>query len=91
MPTRPSKEPLHNRAAEEALRRIEEARKSNASTLDLSRLKLSTLPEAIGQLSQLRQLGVYGNQLSTLPEAIGRLSQLQQLDLSRNIRAFVNR
>src|SRR6516225_4070450 len=84
MPTRPSKEPLRNRAAEEALRRIEEARKSNASTLDLSRLKLSTLPEAIGHLSQLQGLSLDFNQLSTLPEAIGRLSQLQGLYLPGN-------
>jgi hypothetical protein len=45
-------------ATKEALRRIEEARKSGASHLDLSKLKLSTLPEAIGQLSQLQQLNL---------------------------------
>ena len=50
----------------------------------LSNLKLSTLPEAIGRLCQLRRLDLSGNQLSTLPKAIGRLSQLQGLYLSAN-------
>ena len=52
--------------------------------LDLYGNQLSTLPEAIGQLSQLQVLDLSGNQLSTLPEAIGQLSQLQGLDLSSN-------
>src|SRR5262245_4040221 len=84
MPNRPTKEPKRDPATEEVLRRIEEARKSKASTLDLSSRKLSTLPEAIGQLSQLQKLDLHGNQLSTLPEAIGQLSQLQKLDLHGN-------
>jgi hypothetical protein len=46
--------------------------------------KLSTLPEAIDQLSELQALDLSNNQLSTLPEAIGRLSQLQELNLSGN-------
>ena len=50
----------------------------------MSKLKLSTLPEAIGRLSQLQTLDLSDNQLSTLPEAIGQLSQLQKLDLSHN-------
>jgi Leucine-rich repeat (LRR) protein len=36
--------------------------------LGLSRLQLSTLPEAIGLLSQLQELDLSTNQLSTLPE-----------------------
>ena len=84
MSNRSSEEPLRDRATEEALRRIEQARKNGARKLDLSDLKLSTLPEAIGQLSQLQELYLSGNQLSTLPEAIGQLSQLQELDLSGN-------
>ena len=43
---------------------------------------LTELPEAIGQLSQLRELYLAANQLSSLPEAIGQLSQLQTLHLS---------
>jgi internalin A len=50
MPKRPFKEPRRDPATEEALRRIEEARKNSARKLHLSDLKLSTLPEAIGQL-----------------------------------------
>ena len=69
---------------EEALLRIEKAWESGASVLNLSDFKLSTLPEAIGQLSRLHELNLSGNQLSTLPEAIGRLSELQRLDLSIN-------
>jgi Leucine-rich repeat (LRR) protein len=84
MPTRPSKDPPCDPATEEALRCIEEARKSGARKLDLSRLELSALPEAIGQLSQLEELDLSGNQLNTLPEAIGQLSQLEELDLSGN-------
>ena len=66
------------------MRRIEEARKNGARKLELSDLKLSTLPEAIGRLLQLQVLDLVDNQLSTLPEVIGRLSKLQVLYLTRN-------
>src|SRR5271165_3407521 len=84
MPKRPSKEPSRDPATEEAIRRIEEARESGAWKLDLSELKLSALPEAIGQLSQLHELSLSGNRLNTLPEAIGQLSQLRKLYLHNN-------
>jgi internalin A len=84
MPKWPLKEPSRDRATEEALRRIEEARKSGARKLDLSDIELSTLPEAIGQLSKLWELDLSGNQLSTLPEAIGQLTSLQTLILRSN-------
>jgi internalin A len=64
--------------------RIEEARKSKATELDLSGEGLSQLPESLGQLSQLQQLDLDGNQLTAVPEALGQLSQLQQLDLNGN-------
>lgn len=81
MPKWPFKEPSD--PAGKALYRIEEARKNGAQGLNLSN-QLSTLPEAIGQLTQLRSLDLAGNQLSTLPGAIGQLSMLQRLDLSGN-------
>jgi internalin A len=80
----PFKEPPRDPATEEALRRIEEARKRGARTLDLSDLQLSALPESIGQLSQLQVLSVSNNLLSTLPESIGQFTELQELNLSRN-------
>ena len=76
--------PKWEEPTEEALRRIEEARKSRATKLHLLGLELSALPEAIGQLSQLQQLNLSKNQLSTLPEAIARLAQLRELNLSGN-------
>ena len=78
MPKWPSKEPARHSVTEEALRRIEETRESGARMLDLSYLKLRTLPEAIGRLTQLTALNLSANQLSTLPESIGQLFQLQR-------------
>src|SRR5271165_4566007 len=76
--------PVTGEPAEEALRRIEEARERGARTLDLSDLQLSALPESIGRLSGLQELNLSRNQLSALPESIGQLSQLQVLDLFNN-------
>src|SRR5437762_3528963 len=64
--------------------RIEEARKSKATELDLSGEELSQLPEALGQLSQLQQLYLHSNQLTAVPEGLGQLSQLQVLRLDGN-------
>ena len=64
--------------------RIEEARKSKATELDLSGERLSQLPESLWQLSQLQVLYLNGNQLTAVPEALGQLSQLQWLSLSGN-------
>ncbi|MBW4473355.1 MAG: leucine-rich repeat domain-containing protein [Stenomitos rutilans HA7619-LM2] len=68
----------------EAERRIQEARRSNATFLDLSRLGLSRIPEAIDQLTQLTRLDLYQNQLTSVPESLGNLSQLTTLDLYQN-------
>jgi Leucine-rich repeat (LRR) protein len=56
--------------------RIEDARKSKAAELDLSREGLSQLPKSLGQLSQLQQLDLSGNQLTAVPEVLGQLSRL---------------
>lgn len=76
-----------------AEKKIEEALQSGATELDLRDMKLTELPESIGQLKQLRKLDLGHdrqkkvadkNQLTTLPDSLGQLTQLQTLDLSEN-------
>eukprot|EP01084_Bolivina_argentea_P005301 10018_1 len=44
-----------------------------------------TLPQSIGNLTQLQYLSFWGNGLSgTIPDSIGQLTQLQYLDLDSN-------
>ena len=71
--------------------KIEEARRSGATQLNLSgnycakdSEKLTELPEALGQLTRLQKLNLSRNQLTSLPESLGRLTQLETLNLSRN-------
>ena len=54
-------------AYQEALQRIEDARQSGATELDLTHRGLTTLPPEIGQLTALQRLTVHGNQLTALP------------------------
>jgi hypothetical protein len=73
-----------------AEQKIEEARRSGARQLDLSgdhdqkKLKLTELPESLGQLTQLQELNLSRNQLTALPDWLGKLTQLQTLDLVEN-------
>ncbi len=74
-----------------AEKKIEEARRSGATELDLScryvaedSEMLTELPESLGQLTQLQTLSLSHNKLTALPESLGQLTQLQTLDLSYN-------
>ncbi len=79
-------------AYREAEKRIEQAKANRSIELDLSNLGLRELPEAMGQLVDLKVLHLgYDykkegdrNQLTTLPEFLVNLSQLQQLSLYDN-------
>ncbi|MBI5715702.1 MAG: leucine-rich repeat domain-containing protein [Chloroflexi bacterium] len=79
-------------AYRKAEKKIEEARRSGATNLDLSNPQykdpkppqLTELPEALGQLTQLQSLNLSYNQLTTLPEWLGQLTQLRSLDISYN-------
>lgn len=71
--------------------KIEEARRTGAIELDLSRERkakdsesLTELPESLGLLTQLLALNASNNQLTALPESLGQLTQLQMLDLASN-------
>ena len=63
---------------------IAAARKSRDTSLKLHRIGLTTLPEALGQLTTLQELYLYDNQLTTLPEVMGQLTALRELYLYNN-------
>jgi internalin A len=71
-------------AYEIALQRIEEARVSGVTELDLSNLALTELPPEIGNLSGLLVLSVEMNMLETLPRELANLEELLALDLGNN-------
>src|SRR5437667_270441 len=68
----------------EAQRRIQQAAKNGRTSLDLSRLGLTSIPPEIGQLTQLARLSLSNNQLTSVPPEIGQLRQLARLYLSNN-------
>ncbi len=57
---------------------------SQLEALSLRDNQLTTLPDAIGNLTLLESLNLNNNQLTTLPDSIGNLTQLQQLYLRNN-------
>ncbi|WP_081436028.1 leucine-rich repeat domain-containing protein [Desulfatibacillum aliphaticivorans] len=67
-----------------ALERIQEAEQDNRKKLDLSKIKLRTLPPEIGKLANLIDIDLSGNQLTELPPEIGNLDNLNRLDLQFN-------
>ncbi len=71
-------------AYREAEKKIEAARLSGATKLNLSASGLTELPESLTQLTQLQSLSLSNNQLTTLPESLTQLTQLRLLDISDN-------
>ncbi len=69
---------------EEVLRVIVQARRENATILDLSGKGLTSIPSTIGQLTDLRTLDLRNNRLKRLSEVIGQLTNLQELYLYEN-------
>jgi internalin A len=72
--------------------KIEQARRTGATVLDLSITwnaidyfpKLTAVPESLGQLTQLEILDLDNNELTELPESLGQLTKLQMLNLDNN-------
>ncbi|CAG2118957.1 unnamed protein product, partial [Medioppia subpectinata] len=52
--------------------------------LDLSKNRLTELPQSFGDLNRLTRLDLYDNQLKTLPLSFAQLSRLKWLDLKSN-------
>ncbi|MCI5193586.1 MAG: hypothetical protein D3915_10755 [Candidatus Electrothrix sp. AU1_5] len=69
---------------EEALRRIEEARETGATELDLGFQELTELPYELFELKDLTELDFRGRQLIELPPELFELKNLIELDLSGN-------
>ena len=57
---------------------------SQVSPLSLGGNKLTSIPESIGNLTELLTLDVSSNQLTSISESIGNLTKLTKLSLVRN-------
>ncbi|HEX8181014.1 MAG TPA: COR domain-containing protein [Pyrinomonadaceae bacterium] len=71
-------------AKDKILRRIREAAQTGQAYLRLDKSLLTDLPPEIGQLTNLTELYVNGNQLSRLPPKLKQLTNLKVLDLGSN-------
>lgn len=76
----------------QAEKKIQDALKSGAIELDLSKKwgtpdkeKLTEIPDILGQLTHLKSLNLSNNQLSTIPDSIGQLAGLTSLNISSNL------
>lgn len=69
----------------EATRRIEEVRRTNVSSLDLSELSLTAVPETLGQLTNLEVLNLSTNAITAIPDSLAQLTNLKVLKLSNNL------
>jgi len=85
MPRQPDK-PAHQESEgwQEALRRIEEAQRSKAKSLDLSGLQLEAIPDSIAQLANLIYLSLGGNEITAIPDSLAQLTNLTALYLHDN-------
>lgn len=72
------------REHDKALRQIAQAKQTRATSLDLSQLRLNTVPHEAESLTQLTALDLSGNTLSQLPDWLGSFTQLTTLKLYNN-------
>lgn len=73
-----------SKTPDEAFKRIDEAKRTNSTNLDLENLGLSQFPLEILDLPKLTRLNLGSNQLTTIPEVIGNLTNLVSLELFDN-------
>ncbi|MFD3166731.1 leucine-rich repeat domain-containing protein [Herpetosiphon sp. NSE202] len=64
--------------------RIAHNAQTREPNLDLSSLKITMLPETIGELTHLEHLDLSRNRLQQLPAELAKLTKLRRLDLSYN-------
>lgn len=68
----------------EAVKRIDEAKQSDSTSLNLSDLGLTAAPEALAELTNLRDLDLSKNQITAIPDSLAQLANLRILDLKEN-------
>ena len=68
----------------EAENRIRQVLETNATVLNLSSLRLRSVPISVCRLTKLTELRLDKNHLETVPEELGQLIKLRRLNLSRN-------
>ena len=71
-------------AIDEALKRIGDCIRRRSTVLDLSKLRLRSLPPKILQIPKLTELDLSHNRLQTLPPELGQFTSLTRLDISNN-------
>ena len=65
-------------------RRIADAARDHKRSLNLTDLRLTAVPDSIGQLTALTELYLNSNQLTVIPDSIGQLTALTRLSLNSN-------
>ena len=80
----PDSKPAEQEAIDEAMKRIGDCIRRRRSVLDLSGLRLRSLPPRIAQLPPLTELNLADNRLETLPPELARFTDLARLNLSNN-------
>jgi internalin A len=78
-------EQKEKKAWHEAIRRIEQASRSNAAEIDLAGLGLDAIPEQIATLAHLDDLDASNNKITQIPDFITRLTHLSQISLDNNL------
>ncbi len=79
-----SRDNISSKESEGVTSIIDNARKNNLRTLDLSESHLDFVPERIFELINLKRLLLFMNQIEHIPSGIGALSNLEELDVSEN-------
>lgn len=69
---------------EEAAHRIEEAKRTRTTSLDLGGLALPIIPDSVAQLANLEELTLGNNEISVIPDSLTQLGNLRVLDFRHN-------
>lgn len=73
-----------DQAYDEALKRIDACRRTEALVLNLTSLGLTRVPAEVGQLTALRGLSLFQNRLTALSAEVSKLTALRNLRLGDN-------